>query len=71
MIGLRTLAFTRLLLRGIFSNTLRNHELLVVSIKRSYIQYIWKVQMNITPNMYKHWNTTQKCIVLGTTVQGE
>jgi hypothetical protein len=30
MIGLRTLAFTRLLLRGIFSNTLRNHELLVV-----------------------------------------
>jgi hypothetical protein len=31
MIGLRTLAFTRLLLRGIFGNTLRNHELLVVS----------------------------------------
>jgi hypothetical protein len=30
MIGLRTLAFTRLLLRGIFGNTLRNHELLVV-----------------------------------------
>jgi hypothetical protein len=29
MIGLRTLAFTRLLLRGIFDNTLRN-ELLVV-----------------------------------------
>jgi hypothetical protein len=32
MIGLRTLAFTRLLLRGIFGNTLRNHGLLVVSI---------------------------------------
>jgi hypothetical protein len=30
MIGLRTLAFTRLLLMKIFSNTLRNHGLLVV-----------------------------------------
>jgi hypothetical protein len=30
MIGLRTLAFTRLLLRGVFGNTLRNLELLVV-----------------------------------------
>jgi hypothetical protein len=30
MIDLRTLAFTRLLLRGIFGNTLMNHELLVV-----------------------------------------
>jgi hypothetical protein len=30
MVGLRTLAFTMLLLRKIFSNTLRNHELLVV-----------------------------------------
>jgi hypothetical protein len=30
MIGLRTLAFTGLLLRGIFGNTLKNHELLVV-----------------------------------------
>jgi hypothetical protein len=28
--GKRTLAFTRLLLRKIFSNTLTNHELLVV-----------------------------------------
>jgi hypothetical protein len=35
MIGLRTLAFTRLLLRGIFGNTLRNHELLVVSGRSS------------------------------------
>jgi hypothetical protein len=26
MIGLRTLAFTRLLLRGIFGNTLKNHD---------------------------------------------
>jgi hypothetical protein len=30
MIGLRTLAFTKLLLRGTFGNTLRNHGLLVV-----------------------------------------
>jgi hypothetical protein len=30
IIGQRTLAFTRLLLRKIFSNTLRNHGLLVV-----------------------------------------
>jgi hypothetical protein len=30
VIGLRTLAFTRLLLRKIFDNTLRNHGLLVV-----------------------------------------
>jgi hypothetical protein len=28
--GQRTLAFTRLLLREIFDNTLRNHRLLVV-----------------------------------------
>jgi hypothetical protein len=30
MIGLRTLAFTRLLLREVSNNTLRNLELLVV-----------------------------------------
>jgi hypothetical protein len=30
MIGLRTLAFTVLLLRGIFGNTFRNHGLLIV-----------------------------------------
>jgi hypothetical protein len=30
MIGLRTLAFTRLLLREVCNNTLRNLELLVV-----------------------------------------
>jgi hypothetical protein len=29
MIGPRTLAFTRLLLREVFGNTLRNHGLLV------------------------------------------
>jgi hypothetical protein len=30
MIGQRALAFTRLLLRKVFDNTLRNHGLLVV-----------------------------------------
>jgi hypothetical protein len=39
--GQRTLAFTRLLLRKVFSNTLRNHGLLVVYAKRSCIQHIW------------------------------
>jgi hypothetical protein len=39
--GHRTLAFTRLLLREVFGNTLRNHELLVVYTKRSCIQHIW------------------------------
>jgi hypothetical protein len=39
--GQRTLAFTRLLLRKIFDNTLRNYGLLVVYTKRSCIQYIW------------------------------
>jgi hypothetical protein len=64
MIGLRTLAFTRLLIRGIFGNTFRNHELLVVYVKRAHIQYIWKVKMNITSTMYKHWHRTKKGIVL-------
>jgi hypothetical protein len=39
--GQRTQAFTRLLLREVFSNTLRNHRLLVVYAKRSCIQHIW------------------------------
>jgi hypothetical protein len=39
--GRRTLAFTRLLLREVSSNTLRNHGLLVVYAKRSCIQHIW------------------------------
>jgi hypothetical protein len=38
--GQRTLAFTRLLLREVFGNTLRNHELLVVYVKQSFIQHI-------------------------------
>jgi hypothetical protein len=42
MIGLRTLAFTRLLLREVSNNTLRNFGLLVVEVKRAYIQYIWR-----------------------------
>jgi hypothetical protein len=39
--GQRTLAFTRLLLKEIFGNTLRNHGLLVVYAKRSCIQHVW------------------------------
>jgi hypothetical protein len=41
--GQRTLAFTRLLLREIFGNTLRTHGLLVVYAKRSCIQHIWEM----------------------------
>jgi hypothetical protein len=41
--GQRTLAFTRLLLREVFGNTLRNHGLLVVYAKQSCIQHIWEM----------------------------
>jgi hypothetical protein len=52
IIGQRTLAFTRLLLRKIFGNTLRNHRLLVVYAKRSCIQYIWiKINEQYTKHM--------------------
>jgi hypothetical protein len=40
--GQRTLAFTRLLLREVSGNTLRNHGLLVVYAKQSCIQHIEK-----------------------------
>jgi hypothetical protein len=42
--GQRTLAFTRLLLREVSSNTLRNHGLLVVYVNQSCIQHIWKMR---------------------------
>jgi hypothetical protein len=38
--GQRTLASTRLLLREVFGNTLRNHGLLHVYAKQSCIQHI-------------------------------
>jgi hypothetical protein len=41
--GQRTLAFTRLLLREVSGNTLRNHGLLVVYAKQSCIQHIWEL----------------------------
>jgi hypothetical protein len=41
--GKRTLAFTRLLLREVSSNTLRNHKLLVVYATQSCIQHIWEM----------------------------
>jgi hypothetical protein len=41
--GQRTLAFTRLLLRKYSCNTLRNHRLLVVYAKQSFIQHTWGI----------------------------
>jgi hypothetical protein len=40
--GQRTLAFTRLLLREVYCNTLGNLGLHVVYAKQSFIQHIWK-----------------------------
>jgi hypothetical protein len=58
--GQRTLSFTRLLLKEVFDNTLRNHELLVVYAKQSCIQHIEKWQISSTPNMYNLVNTNSK-----------
>jgi hypothetical protein len=58
--GQRTLAFTRLLLREVSGNTLRNHGLLVVYAKQSCIQHIEKWQINSTPNMYNQVNPNSK-----------
>jgi hypothetical protein len=41
--GQRTLAFTRLLLREVSCNTLRNLRLLVVYTKESSIHHIWEI----------------------------
>jgi hypothetical protein len=41
--GQRTLAFTRLLLREVSCNTLENLRLLIVYVKQSFIQHIWKM----------------------------
>jgi hypothetical protein len=41
--GQRTLSFTRLLLREVPCNTLRNHGLLVVYAKKSFIQRTWGI----------------------------
>jgi hypothetical protein len=38
-----TLAFTRLLLREVSCNTLRNHRLLVIYAKQSFIQHTWGI----------------------------
>jgi hypothetical protein len=58
--GHMTLAFTRLLLREVSGNTLRNHGLLVVYAKQSCIQHIEKLQINSTPNMYNQLNPNSK-----------
>jgi hypothetical protein len=55
--GQRTLAFTRLLLREVSGNTLRNHGLLVIYAKQSFIQHTWRITKNITPIMYNRSNT--------------
>jgi hypothetical protein len=55
-----TLAFTRLLLREVSGNTLRNHRLLVVYVKQSFIQHIGKWQINKTSNMYNQVNMNSK-----------
>jgi hypothetical protein len=54
--GQRTLAFTRLLFRKIFGNTLRNHGLLVVYVKRLCIQYIW---IKATKQYTKHVQSSE------------
>jgi hypothetical protein len=38
-----TLAFTKLLLRDFSCNSLGKHELLVVYVKQSFIQYTWRI----------------------------
>jgi hypothetical protein len=58
--GRRSLAFTRLLLKEVSGNTLRNHELLIVYAKQSCIQHIRKWQINSTSNMYNQVNTSSK-----------
>jgi hypothetical protein len=41
--GQRTLAFTRLLLKEVSGNTLKNHGPLIVYAKQSCIQHIWEM----------------------------
>jgi hypothetical protein len=41
--GQKTFAFTTLLLSEVSCNTLRNHELLVVYAKQSFIQHTWEI----------------------------
>jgi hypothetical protein len=54
--GQRTLAFTRLLLREVFGNTLRNHRLLIVYAKQSCIQQIWEM---IKEQYTKHMQSSE------------
>jgi hypothetical protein len=54
--GKRTLAFTRLLLREVSCNTLRNHGLLFVYAKQSCIQHIWEM---IKERYTKHMQSSE------------
>jgi hypothetical protein len=54
----RTLAFTRLLLREISCNSLRNHKLLIVYTEESFIQHTWRItKEQCTKHMQQseHW----------------
>jgi hypothetical protein len=52
--GQRTLAFTRLLLREVSCNKLRNLGLLVVYAKKSFIQHIWEMIKEQYTNHIQH-----------------
>jgi hypothetical protein len=54
--GQRTLAFTRLLLREISCNSLRNHGLLIVYAKQSFIQHTWGITKEQYTKHMQHSN---------------
>jgi hypothetical protein len=54
--GHRTLAFTRLLLKEVSGNTLKNYRLLVVYAKQSCIQHIWEI---IKEQYTKHMQSSE------------
>jgi hypothetical protein len=68
--GQRTLAFTRLLLKEVSYNTLRNHKLLVVYAKQSFIQHTWGMtkeqytkHMQQSKHRFNRKVKTHKCII--------
>jgi hypothetical protein len=58
MIGLRTLAFIRLLLREIFGNTLRNHGLATRCLNKAIIHSIYLESTN--EQHIKHVQTLER-----------
>jgi hypothetical protein len=68
--GQRTLAFTRLLLREVSCNTLRNHGLLIVDAKQSFFQHTWDItkeqytkHMQKSKHMLNSKVKTHRCIL--------